>query len=196
MRFAAGGSQSRTWMTWPTSPSAMATFTRAKFGSNRRCRAVMSLTLASLQALMASIVSGTSVAMGFSQNTCLPLAAHALIYVSLGISPCVTDTTGYREGEGGREREGEVQGEGERGRGRGRYRERGREEKRGGRIIITCMAGVRRTICLHPYSVWRGASLGETHARAEVAPIFSDAPQFSLHLAQNLVFEKIECATR
>lgn len=66
-------------MSSPTSPSAMATFTRAKLGSNRLCRAVMSLTLACLHALMASIVSGTSVAIGFSQNTCFPFAAQALI---------------------------------------------------------------------------------------------------------------------
>ena len=39
----------------------------------------MSFTLALLHALMASIVSGTSVAIGFSQNTCLPFLAHALI---------------------------------------------------------------------------------------------------------------------
>lgn len=37
----------------------------------------MSLTLASRQVLMASIVSARPVAMGFSQNTCLPAAAHA-----------------------------------------------------------------------------------------------------------------------
>ena len=37
----------------------------------------MSLTLASRQVLMASIVSASPVAMGFSQNTCLPAAAHA-----------------------------------------------------------------------------------------------------------------------
>lgn len=33
-----------------------------------------------LHALMASIVSGRSVAIGFSQKTCLPAAAHALIW--------------------------------------------------------------------------------------------------------------------
>mmetsp|Transcript_7940 Transcript_7940/g.26945 ORF Transcript_7940/g.26945 Transcript_7940/m.26945 type:complete len:249 (+) Transcript_7940:517-1263(+) len=64
----------------PTSPLSMAVFTRAKLGSKRRWRAVMSLTPAALQASMASMVSGRSVAIGFSQNTCLPAAAHALIW--------------------------------------------------------------------------------------------------------------------
>jgi hypothetical protein len=36
--------------------------------------------LAALHALIASIVSGRSVASGFSQKTCLPAAAHALIW--------------------------------------------------------------------------------------------------------------------
>ena len=66
--------------TSPTSSFAMACFTRAKLGSKRRCSAVMSLMPASLHALIASIVSGRSVAIGFSQNTCLPAAAHALIW--------------------------------------------------------------------------------------------------------------------
>jgi len=39
----------------------------------------MSLTPAVLHALIASTVSGRSVAMGFSQNTCFPLAAASLI---------------------------------------------------------------------------------------------------------------------
>ena len=54
-------------------------FTRAKLGSNRRWSAVISLISFSSQKLMASIVSLIPVAMGFSQNTCLPAAAHALI---------------------------------------------------------------------------------------------------------------------
>ena len=41
----------------PTSPSRMARLTRAKLGSNRRCKAVMSFTPASRQVLMASMVS-------------------------------------------------------------------------------------------------------------------------------------------
>merc|ERR1712185_519032 len=64
----------------PTVRFTIASFTRAKLGSKRRCSAVMSLTPAELHALIASIVSGRSVAIGFSQNTCLPAAAHALIW--------------------------------------------------------------------------------------------------------------------
>mmetsp|Transcript_23793 Transcript_23793/g.34604 ORF Transcript_23793/g.34604 Transcript_23793/m.34604 type:complete len:266 (+) Transcript_23793:172-969(+) len=78
-----GGEGSRehsfTWMGSPTSPRLMASFTRAKFGSNRRCRAVISFTLATLHVLMASIVSGMLVAMGFSQKMCFPFLAHAVI---------------------------------------------------------------------------------------------------------------------
>ena len=58
----------------------MACFTRMKLGSKRRCSAVISLTPASFIALIASMVSGRSVAIGFSQKTCLPAAAHALIW--------------------------------------------------------------------------------------------------------------------
>lgn len=43
----------------------------------------MSLTLASRQVLMASIVSASPVAMGFSQKTCFPAAAHAFMVGSL-----------------------------------------------------------------------------------------------------------------
>ena len=68
-----------TMMVSPTSPPTTASLTRLKLGSKRLCRPVMSFTPASLQALMASTVSARSVARGFSQNTCLPLAAHALI---------------------------------------------------------------------------------------------------------------------
>ena len=64
----------------PTVFFTIASFTRAKLGSKRRCSAVMSLTPAVFIALIASIVSGRSVAIGFSQNTCLPAAAHALIW--------------------------------------------------------------------------------------------------------------------
>mmetsp|Transcript_11945 Transcript_11945/g.17613 ORF Transcript_11945/g.17613 Transcript_11945/m.17613 type:complete len:203 (+) Transcript_11945:594-1202(+) len=71
--------QSFTWMTLPTSPFSMACCTRAKLGSKRRCRAVMSFTPAFLQVLIASTVSGKSVAIGFSQNTCFPFLAQALI---------------------------------------------------------------------------------------------------------------------
>ena len=46
----------------PTSPPVMASLTRLKFGSNRRCKAVISFTPASLQALIASMVSAKSVA--------------------------------------------------------------------------------------------------------------------------------------
>ena len=58
----------------------MASLTLRKLGSKRRCNAVISLTPAWLHALIASIVSGKSVAIGFSQKTCLPAAAHALIW--------------------------------------------------------------------------------------------------------------------
>ena len=71
--------QSLIWTTSPTSPLTIASLTRRKFGSKRRCSAVMSLTPALLQALIASIVSARSVAIGFSQKTCFPAAAHALI---------------------------------------------------------------------------------------------------------------------
>lgn len=78
-----GGAGSRehslTVIVLPTSPAMIACFTRAKLGSKRRCSAVISLTPAFSQHLIASIVSGRSVAMGFSQNTCLPALAHALI---------------------------------------------------------------------------------------------------------------------
>ena len=63
----------------PTSPETMARFTRAKFGSKRRCSAVMSLIPAFSHTRIASIVSGRSVAMGFSQKTSLPAAAHFMI---------------------------------------------------------------------------------------------------------------------
>mmetsp|Transcript_1044 Transcript_1044/g.2896 ORF Transcript_1044/g.2896 Transcript_1044/m.2896 type:complete len:227 (-) Transcript_1044:124-804(-) len=72
--------QSFTCTMSPTSPFWIACFTRRKLGSKRRCSAVISLTPAELQALIASIVSARSVAIGFSQNTCLPAAAHALIW--------------------------------------------------------------------------------------------------------------------
>mmetsp|Transcript_1451 Transcript_1451/g.4195 ORF Transcript_1451/g.4195 Transcript_1451/m.4195 type:complete len:280 (-) Transcript_1451:21-860(-) len=71
--------QSLIIMVSPTSPPTTASLTRLKLGSNRLCRPVMSLTPASLQALIASTVSARSVASGFSQNTCLPLTAQALI---------------------------------------------------------------------------------------------------------------------
>ena len=64
----------------PTSSCSIASFTRLKLGSKRRCSAVISLTPASLHALIASTVSCRSVAIGFSQKTCLPAAAHALIW--------------------------------------------------------------------------------------------------------------------
>merc|ERR1719440_1064889 len=64
----------------PTSPWTIASLTRLKLGSKRRCSAVISLTPAELHALIASMVSGRSVAIGFSQKTCLPAAAHALIW--------------------------------------------------------------------------------------------------------------------
>mmetsp|Transcript_5583 Transcript_5583/g.12948 ORF Transcript_5583/g.12948 Transcript_5583/m.12948 type:complete len:278 (+) Transcript_5583:3070-3903(+) len=63
----------------PTSLSISACLTLKKLGSNRLCNPVMSLTPASLHALIASTVSARSVAIGFSQKTCFPLAAHALI---------------------------------------------------------------------------------------------------------------------
>mmetsp|Transcript_16506 Transcript_16506/g.49927 ORF Transcript_16506/g.49927 Transcript_16506/m.49927 type:complete len:254 (-) Transcript_16506:10-771(-) len=63
----------------PSSPVTIACLTRAKFGSKRRCRAVISLMPAFSHALIATIVSGKSVAMGFSQNTDLPLSAHRMI---------------------------------------------------------------------------------------------------------------------
>ena len=76
------GSREQSLMTIgsPTSPLSSACLMRAKFGSKRRCSAVISLTPASLQQLIASIVSSISVATGFSQKTCLPAAAHALIW--------------------------------------------------------------------------------------------------------------------
>mmetsp|Transcript_25025 Transcript_25025/g.58714 ORF Transcript_25025/g.58714 Transcript_25025/m.58714 type:complete len:271 (+) Transcript_25025:24-836(+) len=64
----------------PTSFDSTACLTRSKFWSNRRCNPIMSLTPASLQALMASTVSARSVAMGFSQKTCFLAAAQALIW--------------------------------------------------------------------------------------------------------------------
>mmetsp|Transcript_39266 Transcript_39266/g.122914 ORF Transcript_39266/g.122914 Transcript_39266/m.122914 type:complete len:228 (-) Transcript_39266:77-760(-) len=76
------GSREQSLTMWcsPTSPASMALFTRRKFGSKRRCRAVKSLTPALLQRLMASMVSARSVAMGFSQKMCLPAAAQRLIW--------------------------------------------------------------------------------------------------------------------
>ena len=71
--------QSLIWTTSPTSPLMIASLTRRKFGSKRRCSAVISLMPASLAALIASIVPARSTAIGFSQKTCLPAAAHALI---------------------------------------------------------------------------------------------------------------------
>mmetsp|Transcript_16645 Transcript_16645/g.31527 ORF Transcript_16645/g.31527 Transcript_16645/m.31527 type:complete len:245 (-) Transcript_16645:186-920(-) len=75
------GSREHNLMTMvsPTSLFSIAVLTRLKFGSNRRCKPVINLTPASLQALMASTVAAKSVARGFSQNTCFPLAAQALI---------------------------------------------------------------------------------------------------------------------
>merc|ERR1719203_1284432 len=63
----------------PTSLSSMAFFTRKKLGSKRLCKPIINLTPASLHALIAVTVSARSVAIGFSQKTCLPAAAHALI---------------------------------------------------------------------------------------------------------------------
>ena len=63
----------------PTSPSSIHFFTRAKLGSKRLCKAVMSLTPAKLQALMASMVSARSVAIGFSQKMCFFAAAQACV---------------------------------------------------------------------------------------------------------------------
>ena len=71
--------QSLTVITSPTSPETMDRFTRAKFGSKRRCSAVMSLMPALSQMRIASMVSGRSVAMGFSQKTSFPAAAHFVI---------------------------------------------------------------------------------------------------------------------
>jgi len=94
--------QSLTVTTSPISSDTIACLTRLKLGSKRRCSAVISFTPASLQALIASIVSARSVAIGFSaehattrlgqhsgarsalrrsapQKTCLPAAAQALI---------------------------------------------------------------------------------------------------------------------
>jgi hypothetical protein len=58
----------------------MAVFTRRKLGSKRLCKPIINFTPASLHALIASTVSAKSVAMGFSQKTCFPFAAHALIW--------------------------------------------------------------------------------------------------------------------
>lgn len=63
----------------PTSDPSIALLTRTKFWSKRLCKPIMSLTPASLHALIASTVSERSVAIGFSQNTCFPFAAQALI---------------------------------------------------------------------------------------------------------------------
>lgn len=85
----------------------MAIFTRAKLGSNRLCRAVISLTPASLHELMASIVSGTPVAIGFSQKTCLPCLAQALIcgyVVKESTNSRIAEDVGGSTAKGGRMR--------------------------------------------------------------------------------------------
>mmetsp|Transcript_11981 Transcript_11981/g.23880 ORF Transcript_11981/g.23880 Transcript_11981/m.23880 type:complete len:214 (+) Transcript_11981:26-667(+) len=64
----------------PTSFLSIASLTLTKFEQKRRCNPIISLTSASLQAFMASTVSARSVAIGFSQKTCFPLAAAALIW--------------------------------------------------------------------------------------------------------------------
>jgi hypothetical protein len=58
--------QSLTVTTSPISPDTIDCLTRLKLGSKRRCSAVISFTPASLQALIASMVSVRSVAIGFS----------------------------------------------------------------------------------------------------------------------------------
>ena len=68
-----------TVMTSPTSPLTIDLFTLAKFGSKRLWRAVINLMPALSQMRMASMVSGRSVAIGFSQKTSLPAAAHFVI---------------------------------------------------------------------------------------------------------------------
>ena len=68
-----------TVITSPTSPHTILRFTLAKFGSSLLCRAVINLIPALSQMRIASIVSGRSVAIGFSQNTSLPAAAHFVI---------------------------------------------------------------------------------------------------------------------
>ena len=68
-----------TVITSPTSPETILRLTLAKLGSNLRCKAVINLMPALSQMRMASMVSGKSVAIGFSQNTSLPAAAHFVI---------------------------------------------------------------------------------------------------------------------
>mmetsp|Transcript_14011 Transcript_14011/g.42746 ORF Transcript_14011/g.42746 Transcript_14011/m.42746 type:complete len:245 (-) Transcript_14011:107-841(-) len=81
--FSGGGSGSReqsfTTMGSPMVPSMSDCFTRAKLGSKRRWRAVMSFTPLSRHRLTALIVSESSVAIGFSQKMSLPAMAHAVI---------------------------------------------------------------------------------------------------------------------
>ena len=68
-----------TVITSPTSPETILRLTLAKLGSNLRCKAVINLMPALSQMRIASMVSGRSVAIGFSQNTSLPAAAHFVI---------------------------------------------------------------------------------------------------------------------
>ena len=68
-----------TVMTSPTSPETILRLTLAKLGSKRLCKAVINLMPALSQMRIASMVSGKSVAIGFSQNTSLPAAAHFVI---------------------------------------------------------------------------------------------------------------------
>ena len=80
----------------PTSFFCTACRTRIKFWSNRRWSPIINLTPAALQALIASTVSVNSVAIGFSQNTCLLLAAQALIcsaWNELGLQIQTASTT-------------------------------------------------------------------------------------------------------
>mmetsp|Transcript_2505 Transcript_2505/g.8127 ORF Transcript_2505/g.8127 Transcript_2505/m.8127 type:complete len:236 (-) Transcript_2505:288-995(-) len=71
--------QSFTTIVSPMVPSAIERLTREKFGSNRRCSAVISFTPLARQRLTALMVSAKSVAIGFSQKMSLPAFAAAVI---------------------------------------------------------------------------------------------------------------------
>mmetsp|Transcript_45571 Transcript_45571/g.140373 ORF Transcript_45571/g.140373 Transcript_45571/m.140373 type:complete len:236 (-) Transcript_45571:123-830(-) len=71
--------QSFTTIVSPMVPSAIERLTREKFGSNRRCSAVISFTPLARQRLTALMVSAKSVAIGFSQKMSLPSSAASRI---------------------------------------------------------------------------------------------------------------------